>query len=172
MWFFGSSILRTNDAFSLLVFWKRNKVSLGCTVYHLAYICNTDPENHKTVWSALQPQSYIHGARLYFSFFVSHLSSTVCQISQRRHFQLKLSRFSVSSLTVYCDTLFYPLPDFLVKRLQCVQFAVASFVEGRYVNDVSKIRRMGWLPVKEGRDFHLLNLVHKALYSPNWPIYV
>ena len=40
------------------------------------------------------------------------------------------------------------------------------------MNDVSKIRRMGWLPVKEGRDFHLLNLVHKALYSPNWPTYV
>ena len=40
------------------------------------------------------------------------------------------------------------------------------------MNDVSKIRRMGWLPVKEGRDFRLLNLVHKALYSPNWPTYV
>ena len=64
-------------------------------------------------------------------------------------------------------TLFYPLPDFLVTRVQCVQFAAASFVEGRYVNDVSRIRRMGWLPVKEGRDFHLLNLVHKALYRPN-----
>ena len=72
----------------------------------------------------------------------------------------------------YCDTVFYPLPDFLVKRLQQVQFATASFVEGRYVNDVSRIRRIGWLPVKERRDFHLLNLGHKALYSPNWPTYV
>ena len=40
------------------------------------------------------------------------------------------------------------------------------------MNDVSKIRRMDWFPVKEGRDLHLLNLVHKALYSPNWPTYV
>ena len=40
------------------------------------------------------------------------------------------------------------------------------------MNYVSRIRRIGWLPVKERRDFHLLNLVHKALYSPNWPAYV
>ena len=40
------------------------------------------------------------------------------------------------------------------------------------MNDVSRIRQIGCLPVKERRYFHLLNLVHKALYSPNWPTYV
>ncbi|KAK2562422.1 hypothetical protein P5673_014074 [Acropora cervicornis] len=45
-------------------------------------------------------------------------------------------------------------------------------VEERCVNDVSRIRQIGCLPVKERRYFHLLNLVHKALYSPNWPTYV
>ena len=40
------------------------------------------------------------------------------------------------------------------------------------MNDESRIRRIGWLPVKERRDFHLLNLEHKALYSPKWPAYL
>ena len=52
----------------------------------------------------------------------------------------RLRKHLVESLILskldYCDTVFYPLPDFLVKRLQRVQFAAASFVEGRYVNDV------------------------------------
>ena len=62
-------------------FWKRKKVSLGCRVYRLAYICTTDAENHKTVWSGLQPQSYIHGARLYFSLFVIHFLSSVSPVT-------------------------------------------------------------------------------------------
>ena len=40
------------------------------------------------------------------------------------------------------------------------------------MNNVSRIRQIGCLPVKERRYFHLLNLVHKALYRPNWPTYV
>ena len=46
----------------------------------------------------------------------------------------------------YADLVFYPLPQFLLRRLQRVQFAVASFVLGHYVNfrDVLKI---GWLPI-------------------------
>ena len=30
-------------------------------------------------------------------------------------------------------------------------------------------RSLGWLPITERRDFHLLKLAHKALYSSNWP---
>ena len=48
---------------------------------------------------------------------------------------------------IILSTVFYPLPDFLLKRLQRLQFAAASFARGRYV----------W-------DFSLLKLVHKALY--------
>ena len=40
------------------------------------------------------------------------------------------------------------------------------------MNDVSRIRQIGCFPVKERTYFHPLNLVHKALYSPNWPTYV
>ena len=72
----------------------------------------------------------------------------------------------------YCDTVYYPLPEFQLKRLQRVQLVAASFVLNRYVNDINDIVKIGWLPVRQRRDFHVLKLVHQALYSPSWPSYV
>ena len=66
----------------------------------------------------------------------------------------------------YCDTVYYPLPEFQLKRLQRVQLVAASFVLNRYVNDINDIVKIGWLPVRQRRDFHVLKLVHKALHSP------
>ncbi len=45
----------------------------------------------------------------------------------------------------YGDTVFYPLPDFLISRLQRIQLAAASFVVGRYVNNISDVMNIGWL---------------------------
>ena len=61
---------------------------------------------------------------------------------------------------------------FQLKRLQRVQLVAASFVLNRYVNDINDIVKIGWLPVRQRRDFHVLKLVHQALYSPSWPSYV
>ena len=72
----------------------------------------------------------------------------------------------------YCDTVYYPLPEFQLKRLQRVQLVAASFVLSRYVNDINDIVKTGWLPVRQQRDFHVLKLVHKALHSPSWPSYI
>ena len=73
----------------------------------------------------------------------------------------------------YCDTVYYPLPEFQLKRLQRVQLVAASFVLSRYVNDVTNdIVEIGWFPVRQQRDFHVLKLVHKALYSLSWPPYI
>ena len=47
----------------------------------------------------------------------------------------------------YCDTAYYPLPEFQLKRLQRVQLVAASFVLNRYVNDINDIVKIGWLPV-------------------------
>ncbi|KAL9958096.1 hypothetical protein ACROYT_G035065, partial [Oculina patagonica] len=82
-----------------------------------------------------------------------------------------LAEALVLSKLDYCDTVFYPLPDFLLKRLQRIQFAAASFVSGlgHYVRDCSDVWKLGWLSVRERRDFHLLKQVHKALYSDHWP---
>ena len=66
-----------------------------------------------------------------------------------------------------------PLPQFLLRRLQRVQFAAASFVLGHYVNnfqDVLKIRR---LPINERRDLNLLKSCFKSLHNAEtWPDYL
>ena len=88
----------------------------------------------------------------------------------------KLRKHLVETLLLskidYCDTVFYPLPDFLLKRLQRLQFAAGSFVTGRYIRDTDNIIKLGWLPIKERRDFHLLKLVYKALNFQSWPSYL
>ena len=53
-----------------------------------------------------------------------------------------------------------------------LQLAAASFVLSRYVNDINDIVKIGWLPVRQQRDFHVLKLVHKALHSPSWRSYI
>ena len=68
----------------------------------------------------------------------------------------------------YCDTVYYPLPEFQLKRLQRVQLVAASFVLCMYGNDINDIVKIGWLPVRQRRDLH----VHKALHFPSWPSYV
>ena len=74
----------------------------------------------------------------------------------------------------YCDTVYYPLLDFQLKRFQRVQPVAATFaiVLSRYVNYINDIVKIGWLPVRQRRDFHVLKLAHKALHSPSWPSYV
>ncbi len=56
--------------------------------------------------------------------------------------------------------------------MQRIQFAAASFVLGHCVRDCSDVLKLGWLTVRERRDFHLLKQVHKALYSDHWPSYL
>ena len=41
----------------------------------------------------------------------------------------------------------------------------ASFVCGCYVNNIDSILKLGWLPMKERREWHILKAVHKAIYS-------
>ena len=59
-----------------------------------------------------------------------------------------------------------------MKRLQKIEFATASFVYGRYVNNIRDILKLNWLPVEERRDFDLLKLTFKVLYFKQWPTYM
>ena len=68
----------------------------------------------------------------------------------------------------HCDIVYYPLPEFQVKRFQRAHLIAASFVLIRYVNNINDIVKI----VRQQRDFHVLNLVHQALHSPSWPSYV
>ena len=84
----------------------------------------------------------------------------------------RLAELLVLSRLDYCDSVFSPLPRYLMKRLQKIEFAAASFVYGRYVNNIGDILKLNWLPVEERRDFNLLKLTFKALYFKQWPTYL
>ena len=55
----------------------------------------------------------------------------------------RLRKHLVESLVLseldYCDTVYYPLPEFQLKRLQRVQLVAASLVVNRYLNDINDI---------------------------------
>ncbi len=84
----------------------------------------------------------------------------------------QLAETLILSKLDYADGVFYPLPQFLSRRLQKVQFATASFVLGRYVKDQKDILEVGWLPVNERRDLNILKSSFKAMYFPEWPEYL
>ena len=60
---------------------------------------------------------------------------------------------------------------YLLKRLQHVQSAAAGFVLGRYANKLD-VLKLGWLPINERTENHLLHTVFKALNFNNWPSYL
>jgi len=37
---------------------------------------------------------------------------------------------------------------------------------------MTDVIRLGWLPVKERTEFHLLRTTHRALYDTHWPSYL
>ena len=55
-----------------------------------------------------------------------------------------------------------------MKLLQRVQKATASFVLGRFVSSEDILTKLKWLPVKEQREWNLLEATHKALHNPYW----
>ena len=70
------------------------------------------------------------------------------------------------------DTVTYPLPMFLQKRMQRVQNAAAGFVLNRYCSK-EDVLNLGWLPTLENTQLNILKLGHRALYNNNnWPEYL
>ena len=80
-----------------------------------------------------------------------------------------LAELLVLSRLDFSDNVFYPLSENLLKKLQRNQFTAASFVTGHYVNSVNTLLKLGWLPMSECQDWHLLKAAHKALYDEHWP---
>ena len=62
----------------------------------------------------------------------------------------------------YADLVFYPVPQFLLHRLQRVQFAAASYVLGHYVNNFRDVLKIEWLSINERRDLNLLKSCFQA----------
>ncbi|RMX38367.1 hypothetical protein pdam_00005500, partial [Pocillopora damicornis] len=68
---------------------------------------------------------------------------------------------------------FFPLPQFLLRRLKRVQFAAASFVLSHYVKNFRDVLKIGWLSINERRDLNLLESCFKALHNTEtWPYYL
>ena len=97
--------------------------------------------------------------------------------------QKKLSTFTlrkhlaeslIFSRLDFGDIVFYPLNQHLLKRLQRIQYPAASFVTALCVNSIESIFKLGLLPMRERRDWHILKAAHKALYRyrSEWPLYV
>ena len=59
------------------------------------------------------------------------------------HLRKHLVECLVLSRLDFNDIIFYPITDCLLKRLQRIQFAAASFVFGRYVNNIDSILKLG-----------------------------
>ena len=66
------------------------------------------------------------------------------------------------------DYVYSPLIQQLLKKLQRLQKAVASFVLKRYAHK-KDILKFGWLPIAERRVFNQLKLTFKAIHNTNWP---
>lgn len=107
------------------------------------------------------------------NFILKSCYATLRTLRKIRNFtNFKLRKHLVETILSkisYCDIVFYPLPKFLSTRLQRLQFAMASLITCKYVNRISTILDLGWLPILELRDYSLLKTIFKALYSVNWP---
>ena len=82
----------------------------------------------------------------------------------------QLSECLIISKINYNDVVSRPIPDYLLKRLQRVQLATASFVLGRYVKTLD-LATLRWLPIAECREKSLL-AAYKAMYFTNWLSYL
>lgn len=87
------------------------------------------------------------------------------------HIRKQLAESLVLSALDYNDVICHPAPEYLIKRLQRVQLAAAGFVVNHYAN-ISDILKLGWLPVKYRREFHMTKLIFKALYLSDWHLYL
>ena len=113
----------------------------------------------------------------HISSFLKSCYVTLRTLRKIRNFtDFKLRKHLVETLILskisFRDIVFYPLPKFLLARLQRLQFAMASLVTCQYVNSISTILDGGWLPILELRDYSLFKTIFKALYSDNWPSYL
>ena len=109
---------------------------------------------------------------------IKHLAAscygTLATLKKVKNFtNYKLRKHLAESLVLsrldFSDIVFYPLSKNLLKKLQHIQFSAASFVTSHYVNSVNTLFKLGWLPMSEHRDWHLLKAAHKALYDGHWP---
>ena len=78
--------------------------------------------------------------------------------------QVLIHAFVTSKLD-YCNSLYYGLPDFLIKKLQYVQNSAARLLTGsrKYDHVTPILKELHWLPVQHRITFKILTLTYKTL---------
>ena len=80
----------------------------------------------------------------------------------------QLAQCLVLSKLDYCNTIFHPLPEYQIKRLQRVQNTCAALVLRHHAKS-SDVLNLNWLPIRERIELSLLKVTHKSLYYEGWP---
>ena len=78
---------------------------------------------------------------------------------------------SVISKLDYGCVVFYPLPEYQMKRLQRVQTTCAGYPLGRYAV-WEDLQKLNWLIIIQRRNLVPLKITPKALYDDVWPDYL
>ena len=84
------------------------------------------------------------------------------------HVKKQLAESLILSKLDYNDIVTYPIHEYLLKRLQRVQFAAAGFVCRKFA-DMRDILKLGWLPIVERQEYHIAKTAYQAATSRLWP---
>lgn len=87
------------------------------------------------------------------------------------HVRKTLAESLVLAKIDYACTVFHPLPQYQLKRLQRLQNACAGFVLRKFAK-MEDLECLNWLPIAGRIEFNLLKLTHKALYNETFPEYL
>ena len=113
-------------------------------------------------------------------FINNKVKNAACAIRSikaiRQYIDIDTAKLLVCSLVMsqldYINSILCGLPLFQIKRLQRIQNWAAKIVLGSaYVDPISALRLLHWLPINERINFKILCLVHKCLHN-NEPKYL
>ncbi len=111
---------------------------------------------------------------------IKHLSSSCYAVLSTLRKLKNLAPFNVRKQLVESliiskldyDLVYYPLLQYLERKLQRIQNVAAGFVLNRYTTKSDVLQKLRWLPIKERTEYHVLHLAHKSLWESSFPDYV
>ena len=166
-----------------------NRLKLNCDKTEAVWIASRYNATHSNLPpvvignSLIQPSQGARNLGVYFDSFMNmrrHINN-VCSSSFFQLRQLRVIRRTlcpdvlktllhafVSTRLDYCNSLFYGLPKYELRKLQLVQNAAARLFGGlakyNHITPVLK-DKLHWLPIKQRIDFKIATLTYKSLHQ-------